>query len=237
MLGIRVALRNRNVRKFVRGIRQRTDSARERGFMFEETQVEKPRRNSRTSAVEMQQVRSLLREAEKTSTRRRFDDTEKILIQALTIKPGYINARAQLAKLYLLTDRDAKAEALYREILQDANDVSFHANLGLACYKQGKFEESYSAYQGALSLDPKNPERFAALGRACIAAKKLPEAAELLERATERLSRDTELLHMLAECYERIGNMQLAGETYARIHRLQPYDDAVKKKVASLTGV
>ncbi len=225
-------LRNRNVRQFVRGVRQRTAHAEQRGFLMKETPVAKPPRNPRASAVEMQQVRSLLREAEKTAARRQYDATEKILIQALTVKPNFPDARAQLAKLYLLTERDAKAEALYRELLLDMRDVSFHANLGLACYKQGKYDEACAAYASALDLDPKNPERAAALGRACIAARRLAEAAELLERATERLARDTELLRMLAECYEHMGNPRAAEETYRKIHRLQPYDEAIKQKIA-----
>ena len=237
ILGTRVVLRNRNVRKFVRGVKQRTEHAEQRGFMVRETPVVRPQRNPRASAVEMQQVRSLLREAEKTAARRQYDETEKILIQALTVKPNFLDARAQLAKLYLLTDRDAKAEALYRELLLDANDISFHANLGLACYKQEKYEEACAAYLSALDLDPKSPERAAALGRACIAAHRLTEAAELLERATERLARDTELLRMLAECYEHMGNPRAAEETYRKIHRLQPYDEQVKEKLSMLALV
>lgn len=202
-----------------------------------ETRVEKSANNPRTTAMELQKARSLLREAEKVMARRRYDEAEKLLIQALTTAPTSTEARAQLAKLYLLLDKNAKAEALYRELLTDIDDMSFHANLGLACYKQGKYEESCQAYQQALNLDPKNPERAAALGRACIAAKHFTEAAELLEHATERLARDTALLQMLGECYERLNQPRDAEEAYKKIHRLQPYDEAIKAKIAALAGV
>jgi len=237
ILGARVALKNRNVRKFVRGISQRSIKAKERGLTMKETQIEKPSKNPRVSAIEMQKVRTLLREAEKTTARRKHDETEKLLIQALTLSANSVEVRAQLAKLYLTMERDAKAEALYRELLIDADEVSFHANLGLACYKQRKYELACVSYQEALNLDPKSPERAAALGRCCMAAGRFEEAADLLEKAAERLSRDTEILHMIGECYEQIGDLGSAEDAYERIHKLQPYDEAIKQKLNALAGV
>lgn len=237
ILGVRVALKNRNVRKFVRGVSRRTEKARERGLTMRETRIEKPKKNPRASAVDMQKLRSLLREVEKVGARKKYDEVERLLIQALTISPESIEARAELAKLYLVMDRDAKAEALYRELLADSNDVSFHSNLALSCYKQGKYEASCVSYQEALNLDPRSPERAAALGRACMAATHYKEAVDLFEKAAERLSRDTELLMMLGESYEKMGDLKGAEDAYYRIHRLQPYNEAIKQKLSTLAGV
>src|SRR3989338_7207198 len=99
------------------------------------------------------------------------------------------DVQAQLAKLYLVTERESKAEAMYKELLQSRDDVSFHSNLGLAYYRQAKFVESCQAYQEALNRDPQAPERSAALGRACIAAQRFEEAAPLLEKASVRPAR------------------------------------------------
>lgn len=233
---MRIALRNRGVRKFVRGVKQRTEKARLRGMTMRETRVEKQGLSPRASAVQMQKTRTLLREAEKVCARRSYDEAEKILIQALTLTPASQEARAQLAKLYLLMNKDAKAEALYRELVVEEQHVSLFANLGLACFKQGKFSEACDAYQEAFNLDPKNPERAAALGRACMAAGHYSDAAELLEFAAERLARDTQLLHMLGESYEKLGQLKQAEDAYKRIHRLQPYDEAVKAKITALAG-
>ncbi|MDD4628082.1 MAG: tetratricopeptide repeat protein [Candidatus Peribacteraceae bacterium] len=235
ILGGRVVMRHHFVRRFVRGIRQRTDLAEERGaVILEETKIEKPRKNPRVSAIEMQQVRSLTREAEKALAQMKFDDAERLFIQALTINPEAFDVQAQLAKLYLLTDRDHKAEAMYRQLLQRHDDISYHANLGLAYYRQGKYVESCFAYQEALNRDPKAPERSAALGRACIAAQRYEEAAPLLDKAIARLSRDTALMHLLAECYLQLGHTDRAEEVYRRINKLEPYDESVKKKISAL---
>lgn len=237
ILGVRIILKNRNVRKFVRSISKRTDTATQRGFFSQETPIEKPRKNPRVSAMEMQKVRTLLREVQKTNARKLHDETERLLIQALTLSPDSIEVRAQLAKLYIVMGRDAKAEALYRELLCDTTEVSFYANLALACYKQGNFAQACESYQEAMHLDPKNPERIAAFGRACMAAHRYDDAAVYLEKASERLARDTEILHMLGVCYEHLGNKTAAKDAYHRIHRLQPYDTTVKEKLAALAAV
>jgi len=235
ILGGRVFVRHHAIRRFVRGICQRTDSAGERGaVILEETKIEKPCKSPRVSAIEMQQVRSLTRDAEKAVAQSKFDEAERLFIQALTTNPKAFDVQAQLAKLYLLTDRDHKAEAMYRELLQHRDDVSYFANLGLAYYRQGKYVEACHSYQDALNRDPKSPERTAALGRACIAARRFEEAAPLIEKAVVRLNRDTALLHLLAECYLQLGHADKAEEVYRRINRLEPYNESVKEKISAL---
>ncbi len=235
LLGLRLMLRQRTIRRFVRSIRQRFESAEARGaVILEETPVTRPRKSPRTSAIELQQVRSLVRSAEKADKQGKPDEVERLLIQALTIHPRDYDTAAQLAKLYLTTGRESKAEAMYRELLQGRDDVSFHANLGLSYYRQGKYVEACYAYQEALNRDAKNPERTAALGRACIAAQRFEEAAPLLEKASAFLSRNTELLHLLAECYLQLNLRERAEEVYRRINKLEPYNEEVKSKLQSI---
>lgn len=235
MLGARVLLRQRSIRRFVRSIRQRFDSAEERGAMLvEETQLHRPRKNPRTSAIELQQVRTFTRSAEKALSQGKTEEAERLFIQALTIHPHAYDVSAQLAKLYLSTGRESKAEAMYKELLQQCDDVTFHANLGLAYYKQEKYVDACYAYQEALNRDPKNPERSAALGRACIAAHRFEEAVPLLEKASAFMTRNTELLHLLAESYLQLNQRDKAEEAYQRINKLEPYNEEVKAKMHSI---
>lgn len=235
LVGMRLVMRQRTIRRFVRSVRQRFESAENRGAaLVEETPVERPRKNPRASAIELQQVRSLVHSAEKAWKQQKYEEVERLLIQALTIHPQDLEVKAQLAKLYLTTDRENKAEAMYRELLQQRDDVSFHANLGLAYYRQGKYVDACYAYQEALNRDAKNPERCAALGRACIAAQRFEEAAPLLEKASLFLSRDTEILHLLAECYLQLNERDKAEDAYRRINRLEPYNEDVKAKMLSI---
>lgn len=234
ILGARVAIRHRGVRRFVRGIRHRTESAAKRGFGIAETPVEKPRSNPRTTALQLQQVRSLMREAEKFIARDKMKEAEESLIKAITVDPTSKEARAELARLFLKTSQAKKAYALYKELIEESENVSFYANLGLASYRIGNFEESCEAYRKAMELDPGNAERIAALGRAKIAALKYEEAIPLLEKASERLSRDEALLTILAECYAELGHCQQAHDTYLRLNKIKPYDELVKERLKEL---
>lgn len=238
LFSFRALLRNRAVRSFVRSIKQRLRSAEERGaLVVEEKNIARPRKSPRTSAVELQQVRSLIRQAEKAMAQEKIEDAERLCIQALTVHPNAYDVQAMLAKLYLTTGRENKAEAMYRELIQHRDDVSFHSNLGLAYYRQAKYIEACQAYQEALNRDPQTPERSAALGRACIAARRFEEAAPLLEKAAQRLTRNTELLRLMADCYLQIGATDKVEETYRKINKIEPYDEEVKAKLLSLTRV
>lgn len=233
----RLLLRNRSVRRLVRSIKLRFQSVEDRGArIVDETVLEKPRKNPRASAIDLQKVRSLLRSAEKEIALQNIDKAEHLFIQALTINPNAVEIQAELAKLYLTTHREAKAEALYKELISKRDDVSFFANLGLSYYMQGKYVEACQAYQEALNREPQIPERSAALGRACIAARRFEEAAPLLEKATMRLARDTELLNLLAECYLQLNKNEQAEEVYRRINKIEPYNEGVKQKISVLSS-
>lgn len=234
VFSLHALLRQHIVRRFVRGIRKQLQSLQDRSsHILEETRMHRPLCLSRVTTVAFQQVRTLLRTAERLQAHGRGEEAERTLIQALTIQSQTPAVQEQLAKLYLLTNRDQKAEAMYRELLRHSDDPAHYAALGLVEYRQGKYRESCLSYQEALKRDPKNPERTAALGRACVAAQCFAEAIPLLEKATLACSRDTELLHFLAECYVRTGDTEKAEEVYRRIHRVEPYNEEVKEKLLS----
>ena len=228
-------IRNRSVRKFVHGMRQRIRRAEEKGMHFlEETVIERPRKDPRTSAIELQKLKTFVKDAERAEARNDLEEAERLYIQALTLNPSAYEVQAQLAKLYLTTDRVAKSEAMYREILLEYDDPSCFSNLGLAYFKQEKFEEAYIAYREAYKRDPSSLQRIAALGKACVAAKRYDEACEHLEKAIELAPRDAELMKYLADCYLKINHHSKARDTFVKINKLEPYNEEVKGKLEEL---
>lgn len=228
-------LRQRFVRRFVRSMRTQFQSLQECGAHFlEETQAQKPLRLSRMPSAAFQKICSLLRTAQRLQASGDDGEAERTLIQALTIEPQTPAVQAQLAELYLLTGRENKAEAMYRELLHHSDDASHFAALGLAEYRQGKYRESCLSYEEALKRDMKNVERTAALGRAYVAAQCFTEAIPHLEKATIACTCDPELLHLLAECHLRTGETKKAEETLHRLHCMEPYNTEVKEKLLSL---
>lgn len=235
---LRGVLRSRNARRIVRSVRAGFAAAEQRNAKWlPDTPLVKDQKSPRTRAIEMQEVRTLLRDAEKCLAKLDARGAERVLIQALTIQSDARDVKAQLAKVYLLCNKEQKAEALYRELLKEQEEPALFANLGLACYKQEKYVDACKAYQGALNLDPKNPDRCMDLGRACIAAKRFEEAVPLLAKASAASPRNIDLLHLLARCYVQIGDEESAGETYRRINKLDPRDEAVKTRLKQMAEV
>ncbi|MBT7929143.1 tetratricopeptide repeat protein [Candidatus Peregrinibacteria bacterium] len=179
-------------------------------------------------------MRSLLRRADKAEAQKKYDEAEKLYIQALTIFPDAFEAQAQLARLYLQTNRESKAVAIYQQLIQEHDNVSYYSNLGLAHFRLGQFTEACDFYNRALLKDPSSPDRCSALGRAYIAADKIEKAIPLLKKAVERMPRDTELLSDLASCYLHCGDSANARIIYSQINKLEPYNESVKQKLKEL---
>ena len=235
---LRAVLRSRNARRIVHSVRAGFLAAEKRNAKWlPDTPLSREQKSPRTRAIELQEVRTLLRLAEKSLAKLDAKGAERALIQALTIQPTAKDAKVQLAKVYLLCNKEPKAEALYHELLKEHEEPALYANLGLACYKQEKYVEACQAYQKALNLDPKNADRCEDLGKACIAAHRFEEATPLLEKASAASPRNMDLLHLLARCFIQIGDEERAGETYRRINKLDPRDEDVKTKLKEMATV
>jgi Flp pilus assembly protein TadD len=235
MFGIRGTLRSRNVRRIARSVKNGFSSVEKRNAkLLPDTPAVKKHRSPRESAIALQKSRTLLREAERALMKQDTIAAERALIQALTIKPEDMDIKVSLARIYLESGRETKAEALYHDLVQTKESAALFGSLGLACYKQEKFLEACEAYRKALDLDPRNPERSYDLGRACIATRRFKEAVPLLHKAANALPRDLALLHLLAQCYMQISDLELAEEIYKRINKLDPRDEEVKARIGEL---
>lgn len=232
IVGARLLLRQQIIRRFVRSMKQRLHAVDGRQSLLEV--AAKRRERTTLRAADLQKIRGFVCSAQKALARQKVEEAEKYFIQALTVHADTCEVRAELAKLYLTTGRASKAEAMYRELIADRPEVSFFANLGLACYRQGKFLDACTAYKEAYQQDPKNLMRAASLGRSCMAAGLMVEAADYLEKASVGCARDTELLRLLAECYIHVGDRSKAQDTYRRVNKLEPYNEEIKERMLAL---
>ena len=127
---LRGVLRSRNARRIVRSVRAGFAAAEQRNAKWlPDTPFAKDQKSPRTRAIEMQEVRTLLRDAEKYLAKLDARGAERALIQALTIQHDAKDVKAQLAKVYLLSNKEQKAEALYRELLKEHEEPALFANL------------------------------------------------------------------------------------------------------------
>lgn len=92
-----------------------------------------------------------------------------------------LGATTNLAVSYIYQERYKEAEACLRKNLTLFDTTYF--NLGLAQFRQRKFEESLTNFQRALEIDPDNPEYLDMLANAYMELGRLEEAKEVLEQA------------------------------------------------------
>lgn len=222
------------MRRFVRGVSNRTQGYYEKAGEVEEGVIEKPRKSMRAAAIDLQKVRSLLRTGEKMQALGKVAEAERLYIQALTVLPEDHAAQTALAKFYYETDRLAKAEALFREMLSREKDTDTYVLLGHCCRRLRKYECATDAYTEAIERDPKNPDLYVHLGRSFYENGQVEEAAPILEKASQWAAKDTELLRILADSYERLQLPQNALHAYERINRLEPYDQEIKDRMREI---
>ncbi|HLD64106.1 MAG TPA: tetratricopeptide repeat protein [Candidatus Peribacteraceae bacterium] len=232
-VGVHALWRYQAVRLFVRSITARSHAIRQRGAVSEALREPVRFRRVKRFAAVRHEVRELVAEAEKASALRQFDLAERYYIQAITTYQDDYKVKAELAQLYLDTDRPAKAEALYIDVLKHVDDPLYRENLGHAFYSQHRYKEAYSAFQHAYAMEA-TPERAFALARACLILHQYKEAVPLLEEARSRLPRDSELLLSLGKAYLQTGQRTAARETFRRLSWIDPRDETVQKQLAAL---
>lgn len=228
-------LRKRAVRSFVKGVQTRTVHAKQKGVP-ESVTAKQRALGTRFSSKEMQDLRGIVRLVDQAKRKDQWQEVERLYIKALTIRPDAYDMQAELAKLYLHTGRQQKAEALYREILEQSDDATCFSNLGLAYYKQQKFDLSCEAYFEAYKRCQQDAHSAYNLGRALVAAEQYAPAIEYLEKAAIKLWRELDLLHMLTTCYEQLGLQAELLQTYKRINRIEPYNREVRSKIEVLSA-
>lgn len=229
-------LRKRAVKNFVKSVQIRSASAQKKGIL-DSYEVGPHKSNPRFSSKEMQDLRGIVRLVDQAMRKENWQEAERLYIQALTIRPDAHDMQAELAKLYLNTGRQQKAEALYREILENSDDPACFSNLGLAYYKQNKFGLACDAYSEAYKRSQQDPAGALNLGRALVAAGEYGPAIEYLEKAAVKFWRDIDVLEMLVTCYEQL-NMQLELlDAYKRINKIQPYNREIRSKIEVLSAV
>ena len=115
---LRGILRSRNARRIVRHVRQGFSKVEQRNVkLIPDSPIQKSLKSPRGRAIEMQQARTHLKDAERSLAKKDIKAAERSLIQALTLQPESTDIKVQLARVYLETCREPKAEAFYHELL------------------------------------------------------------------------------------------------------------------------
>ncbi len=112
----------------------------------------------------------------------RLEAAEKILHEAMTLRPADSRTVLNLVEVYKRQDQTEKAIALVEESLgQNPNNVLLMNILGNFYFEKGDFERAQEVFSGIVSNHPMNVNARIKLGRIHILKEKLDDAFELYE--------------------------------------------------------
>jgi cytochrome c-type biogenesis protein CcmH/NrfG len=184
--------------------------------------TEKKFEKTRLSRDDKAEIERLYKRSVALIKRKEPKDAVKTLVQALAINPGYKEALKELGKLYLDQKMWGKASAVYKSLAENTNDPVDYSHLGLALYNDRVFDAAASAYQEAVSLDPKRPQRYVSLGHVYLDAEKTPLALIAFNKALHLEGDNVDYLLLVAETHKLLENFDDAKEILKKTMEVAP---------------
>jgi len=156
---------------------------------------------------------------------KQYDQAEKVLREAVTLRPDVPRGQYNLALVAEQRGDSAGARAAY-EAEATANPKNFGAqfNLGKLLVKEGRLPEATARFRAAVEARPEFAEGYLYLAKALLDGGNLPGAAQA---ATDGLSKrpDRSIAplghYVLADVYSRMGRENEAAREVARARALE----------------
>jgi len=146
--------------------------------------------------------------------------------KALSIDPGYADAKNDLGTAYLAKKQWDTGISIFLELTEDltyATPQNPLVNLGWAYYNTKNYSLSEKYYRQALDYYPKFIKAMRGLGLTYIAMGKIADAIALLERAVAISPEDAHLYHDLAGAYVKSGDYEKARSAYNTVIERVPH--------------
>lgn len=147
------------------------------------------------------------------------------LERAVAANPQNRRARKELALWLVARGRAREAVTQFevlRELAPNYADVRFH--LGILYMERGEFDQASEELTAALAANPRYTRAALMLARVRFEQQRWSEARAGYERVVADGVESCEILTALAEVYDRLGEPELAGETFVRADVLDPAD-------------
>ncbi|HTS17370.1 MAG TPA: tetratricopeptide repeat protein [Verrucomicrobiae bacterium] len=154
--------------------------------------------------------------------------------EAIRLKPDFTEARANRAKLLVVTGRPREAIAEYEALLRIAPDVAdTHSDLGIVLASLGEFDLAIEHYQRALQINPGLSDVHYDLAVALMAKGRIEDAiAEY--RKVVRMKPDPVTYGNLAIALLQVGKVAEAAQQYELALALQPNDPELHHNFANI---
>jgi predicted O-linked N-acetylglucosamine transferase (SPINDLY family) len=162
-------------------------------------------------------------------------DTALALLQrCVELRPGYIQARFNLARLLRRRGALEQAEAMCRAVIALApGHVDAHLELAGILMRRADLKGCIAEYRAVLALAPGDQRAMANLGAALLSSGDRPEAEKVLRRALAQDPRDREAQNNLGNVLLELDRAEEAAACYRAALDLAPDDAQVRANLAN----
>ncbi len=158
-----------------------------------------------------------------------WDIAIDMLVQCLTIVPGFSQARKVLRQAQIAKFRHEKKSKLALKMQEFT--AALERGKVAAMLKAGKAEMALAACEKLMTMNPLHPDNVNLAVEAADACN-LPEAALFtVEAAYENNQNDMSLLRRVADYYMAVGEYVKARDAYVKLSASRPSDQTILKKL------
>jgi superkiller protein 3 len=169
-----------------------------------------------------------------------LEKAQEFYRKTLSINPGFLPARKNLAIVLWFLGRKQESELEFRPLVKALpGDPVPHLYLGLAEYERKHFSKAKGHFEKAGELAFDNPEVLPIVLETYLATKDASIPSGLmkqLERVKEAASTRPEMYLMLGEAYDRQGMPEKAYESYGKAIELDPQSEQNYLALASFAS-
>lgn len=172
---------------------------------------------------EIQNIDTLLKQAQTARSQGDWDLAERKYISALGIDAKNAEAYRGLADVYSSQEQYPEAKETYEFLLQlTPNDDAVYVKLGELALMQDQKDEAIECYQQAVLLNPQLASRFAMLAKLLQSVEEYDAALEAIHQAVDLEPENATYLDNYADLAIIVSNKKLAEKIVQQLRMLDP---------------
>jgi len=176
-----------------------------------------------------QQAQNFYNKGDAAFSRGNLDIAIDMLMQCVTLSPGFSNARRRLRAAQIAKFKREKKSKLASQV-QEFGAMLARTKIK-ALQKAGKFEAALVECEKLLTMNPLHPLNVEMTVEVADAADHAEAALFTIESAYENNPDDMKLLRRVAEYYMKVGDYTKARDAYLKLNAFLPNDQGIFKQL------
>jgi tetratricopeptide (TPR) repeat protein len=163
----------------------------------------------------------------------RHREAARFYESVIDVKPDHVEARASLARLYLISGNPDKALELIAPVIANNPDNAELLTIRASCeFQQKKTSEALADAERAVQLKPTNEDSIAVLAGLYESNGEKDKARALLEKSVKAVPESVDLRLILVRSYARDNDKEAMEAQLLELTRLQPTERAHRIRLA-----